>query len=102
MRLSRALPNEISLSIRFEGKDGFFISNHEIIPTGEENIAGLTVLYNQTNSNPTIICDCKLDYCQYFSDTNTVYCLDANGKRIKSSAAIISLFLPLLLLRYLI
>ena len=80
------------------------ISHHQIIPTGEENLAGLDVLYNKLNSNATIICDCKLHDCQYFSDTNTVYCLDENGdRRLEvSSSAISSLFMPFILLKYLL
>ena len=80
------------------------ISHHQIIPTGEENLAGLDVLYNKLNSNSTIICDCKLHPCQYFSDTNTVYCLDEYGdRRLEvSSSAISSLFMPFILLKYLL
>ena len=93
---------KITFVIRFADGGGFMISHHQIIPTGEENMAGLTVLYNRTNPNATIICDCKLNDCQYFSDTNTVYCLDANGKRIQSSAAISSLFIPFIFFKYLL
>ena len=93
---------ETSLGIRFIDGDGFMISHHQIIPTGEENLAGLAVLYNKTNPNATIICDCKLNDCQYFNDTNAVHCLDANGKRIQSSSAISSLFIPFIFLKYLL
>ena len=94
----KILVPETSFGIRFIGGDGFMISHHQIIPTGEENLAGLAVLYNKTNPNATIICDCKLNDCQYFNDTNAVHCLDANGKRIQSSSAISSLFIPFIFL----
>ena len=93
---------ETSFGIRFIDGDGFMIRHHHIIPTGEENLAGLAVLYNKTNPNATIFCDCKLNDCQYFNDTNAVHCLDANGKRIQSSSAISSLFIPFIFLKYLL
>ena len=93
---------ETSFGIRFIDGDGFMISHHQIIPTGEENLAGLAVLYDKTNPNATIICDCKLNDCQYFSDDNAVDCIDANGKRIKSSSSISSLFIPFIFVIYLL
>ena len=80
--------------------DGFLGHPHQIAPTGEENIAGLSVLYNATNPNARVVCDCKINDCQYFDDTNTVYCLDENGKRIESSAPRINLFIPFVFMKF--
>ena len=95
---------KISLGIRLPGGDGFMISHHEIIPTGEENLAGLEVLYNKLEVLYNKLCDCKLHPCQYFSDTNTVYCMDENGdRRLEvSSSTTSSFFMPFILLKYLL